>query len=263
MALSCRRFLAICYCFSSSLRFPGGRYRHFSYLNCTRCSFLKWLAGNRPAATHFVLLRQNKVSKEKATLLSASRSDATGNLRCSVQPGSAQTRLRLKQRAALIRLAFRSSAQTEGLERMRDRNPNCTLSPPVLAGPVMTGKNGIRAARCLSEASLRGPPLFPGSAGCPKRSEGTQTAGRLFFAYFLLAKEKTSESPAGRDRPASPGKTKRQISILLPSSTTALLGKFKKSAAPLALWCICANSFSRQSAMPLPIVGTTVSRERK
>ena len=69
---------------------------------------------------------------------------------------------------------------------------SCPLSspPPVLAGPVMTGKNGIRAARCLSEASLRGPPFFLGSAGCPKRSAGTQTAGRLFFAYFLLAKQK-------------------------------------------------------------------------
>ena len=66
----------------------------------------------------------------------------------------------------------------------------CLLPPPVLAGPVLHGKNGIRAARCLSEASLRGPPFFPGSAGCPKRSAGTQTAGRLFFAYFLLAKQK-------------------------------------------------------------------------
>jgi hypothetical protein len=63
-------------------------------------------------------------------------------------------------------------------------------SQPVLAGPVMRKKNGIRAARSLSEASLRGPPFFLRSAGCPKRSAGTQTAGRLFFAYFLLAKQK-------------------------------------------------------------------------
>ena len=37
----------------------------------------------------------------------------------------------------------------------------------------------------------------------------------------------------------------------------------QKSAAPLALWCICANSFSRQCAMPLPMEGITVSRDRK
>ena len=39
-------------------------------------------------ATHFLLLRQKKVSQEKATLLSASLRCAAGNLRCSVQPGS-------------------------------------------------------------------------------------------------------------------------------------------------------------------------------
>ena len=48
-----------------------------------------------------------------------------------------------------------------------------------------------------------------------------------------------------------------------PSSTTALFGSLRKSAAALALWCICANSFSRQGAMPLPMVGMTVSRDRK
>ena len=45
-----------------------------------------------PAATHFSLLRQRKVSKRKATLVAASLRFATGNLRCSVQPGSKTTR---------------------------------------------------------------------------------------------------------------------------------------------------------------------------
>ena len=39
-------------------------------------------------ATHFLLLRQEKVSKEKATLVPASLRFAAGNLWCSVQPGS-------------------------------------------------------------------------------------------------------------------------------------------------------------------------------
>ncbi len=39
-------------------------------------------------ATHFLLLRQKKVSKEKATLVPASLRFATGNLRCSGQSGS-------------------------------------------------------------------------------------------------------------------------------------------------------------------------------
>ena len=68
---------------------------------------------------------------------------------------------------------------------------------PVLAGPVLDKESRIRAARCLSEASLRGPRLSSSSTGCPKRSVGTQTAGRLSFAYFALAKQRTSESPPG------------------------------------------------------------------
>ena len=40
----------------------------------------------------FLLLRQKKVTKEKATLHAASLRFATGNLRCSRQAGSAQTR---------------------------------------------------------------------------------------------------------------------------------------------------------------------------
>jgi hypothetical protein len=43
-------------------------------------------------ATYFLLLRQKKVSKEKATLLSATLRCATGNLRCSRFAGSRRTR---------------------------------------------------------------------------------------------------------------------------------------------------------------------------
>ncbi|PLC02156.1 hypothetical protein CY658_28250, partial [Variovorax sp. RO1] len=43
-------------------------------------------------ATHFLLLRQKKVSKEKATPLSATLRFAAGNLRCSRFAGSRRTR---------------------------------------------------------------------------------------------------------------------------------------------------------------------------
>jgi len=46
------------------------------------------LAGSGPAASNFLLLRQKKVTKEKATLVPASLRFAAGNLRCSVQAGS-------------------------------------------------------------------------------------------------------------------------------------------------------------------------------
>src|SRR5437867_9489257 len=44
-------------------------------------------------------------------------------------------------------------------------------------------------------------PATPSSARCPERSAGTQTAGRLFFGYFLLAKQKKVTS-----RRATPGR---------------------------------------------------------
>ena len=54
-----------------------------------------------------------------------------------------------------------------------------------------------------------------------------------------------------------------QISTFAPSSTTRLAGRRRKSAAAAALRCMPAKSFSRQSAMPPPRVGMTMSRDRK
>ena len=56
--------------------------------------------------------------------------------------------------------------------------------------------NGVRPKGERSE--FCGTTPGPSIAGCPQRSEGTQTGGRLFFAYFLLAKQKTSRCAAGR-----------------------------------------------------------------
>ena len=49
-------------------------------------------------ATYFSLSRQRKLRKRKATLVSASLRFATGNLRCSVQPGSRSNSLRSDNR---------------------------------------------------------------------------------------------------------------------------------------------------------------------
>ena len=75
-------------------------------------------------ATYFLLLRQKKVSKEKATPLSASLRFASGNLRCSRPAGSRSNSLRcasLKQSRALIRWPLRSSAHTEGMGEPNSR----------------------------------------------------------------------------------------------------------------------------------------------
>ena len=48
---------------------------------------------------------------------------------------------------------------------------------------------------CAADKFLKFPSA-PSTARCPERSAGTQTAGRLLFAYFLLAKqEKVSRPP--------------------------------------------------------------------
>ncbi|VTU38975.1 hypothetical protein E5CHR_04959 [Variovorax sp. PBL-E5] len=51
---------------------------------------------------------------------------------------------------------------------------------------------------CLSEASLRGPRLKRAPQVARSEAEGRAQWGRLFFAYFLLAKQKKVSRPPGR-----------------------------------------------------------------
>ena len=67
--------------------------------------------------SNFLLRRQEKVTKEKATLHAASLRFAAGNLRCSRPAGSRSNSLHcvaLRQSRALIRWPLRSSAHPEG-----------------------------------------------------------------------------------------------------------------------------------------------------
>ena len=60
----------------------------------------------------------------------------------------------LRQRAALIRLKLRSSAQTEGVGSMRDRNPYCPFSPWEKAGMRASGV-GTPASAYLAQDDPR------------------------------------------------------------------------------------------------------------
>jgi len=222
------------------------------------------LAGGSPAATHFLLLRQKKVSKEKATRLSGSLRFASGNLRCPKKTGVGANSLHfvtLKQRAALIPFfsvitgpdrTGQSGSEvrtTEQPNSHRDRisaksfdatnsiagcasgafaratfdtkkgnrlvaflpvfllpplgegrdgglpepesEPASAPASPVLAEPVMMGKSGIRAARCLSRRRVCADPRFcPSSQVARSEAKGLGQPGRLFFGDFLLAKQK-------------------------------------------------------------------------
>ncbi len=56
-----------------------------------------------------------------------------------------------------------------------------------------------KGCACLSEASLRRPRLARAPQVARSEAEGHGRQGRLFFAYFLLAKQKKVSRPPGRD----------------------------------------------------------------
>jgi hypothetical protein len=59
----------------------------------------------------------------------------------------------------------------------------------------------IRAGACLSVASLR---TTPGDASSARYPAGARPLARLFFGYFLLAKQKKVTRPSGRNRYSKP-----------------------------------------------------------
>jgi hypothetical protein len=66
--------------------------------------------------TYFLLSRQKKVSKEKATPLSATRSFAAGNLRCGLEAGNRSNSLRSDNRGSFSRPKPTAQAHTEGTQ---------------------------------------------------------------------------------------------------------------------------------------------------
>ena len=87
---------------------------------------------------------------------------------------------------------------------------------PVLAEPVMMGKSGIRAARCLSRRRVCADPRFcPSSQVARSEAKGLRQSGRLSFAYFSLAKQRKVSC-----RRATPGLPTLQTSAAIPGTTS-------------------------------------------
>jgi hypothetical protein len=88
--------------------------------------------------------------------------------------------------------------------RFRTRIRIRTRSRPYLPSGCAEERRSsrIRTGDCLSAASSSPAPAGPSTAGCPRSvSEGgRRQQGRLFFAYFLLARQKKVSS-----RRATPG----------------------------------------------------------
>ena len=176
-------------------------------------------------ATYFSLLRQKKVGKRKATLLSASLRFAAGNLRCSIPAGVRRTRF----------TAFRSGSGgpdpasicaprrlqkgrgEDGTSLRSATKPPRRVAPRWLVWALDAGRakqrpvwfafpsvcaeersvSRIRARSCLSEASSARPRETRAPQVARSAAEGRRQWGCLFFAYFLLAKQKKVSPPPG------------------------------------------------------------------
>jgi hypothetical protein len=174
-------------------------------------------------ATYFSLLRQRKVGKRKATLLSASLRCATGNLRCSTTAGVRRTRFaqtaaalipptsallgaarrELETERAIAALGANSTAARRrcGVGRAKQR--------PVLSPlPLWLRRGAERFAdqgrSCLSEASSADPAKREHRRLPRSAAKGSQTVGSPFLWLLSFGEAKESSSPAGA-RPG-PGK---------------------------------------------------------
>ena len=181
-------------------------------------------AGGSPAATHFLLSRQKKVSKEKATLLSATPFACATGAACGARSSRGRARTRYAQTIArpypsvpaLLGAARRGVGADSGTGSGSGEDAQSASSPPrIRIGFLFPHPSGwaeerrqkrIRARDCLSEASSSEPPLLPSTAGCLERSGRTQTIGSPFFWVLFFGDAKKSASPAG----ARPGVPRRQ-----------------------------------------------------
>ena len=72
-----------------------------------------------------------------------------------------------------------------------------TRTPQAIGRAEQRSGDRIRAGACLSVASLR---PTPGDASSARYPAGARPLARLFFGYFLLAKQKKVTRPTGRNR---------------------------------------------------------------
>ena len=185
------------------------------------------VSARRPSS--FLLLRQKKRTKEKATRVRVSLRCAKGNLRCSQQAGSSQTRLSpqtcdllFPPVAALLGTRTREGGAENQYQVTRAEyiagpsgSPLLTLrwcealaAAPVPLAPHLPcvcaeQRSGARKKRyaCLSpQGEFADRPRFASSAGCPEaQRRGRRHQGRLSFGDFSLAKQRKVPRPPGRD----------------------------------------------------------------
>ena len=106
--------------------------------------------------------------------------------------------------SASVRAHARSAARcVQG-----ERSERAHAVPQAIGRAEQRSGARIRAGACLSEASLRPTPRAASSARQPV---GPRPLARLFFGYFLLAKQKKVTRPIGRNRYSKPRPTNRNM----------------------------------------------------
>ena len=116
------------------------------------------------------------------------------------ETGAARKLASLKQRGPLIPVSLRYSAPTEGTDKYAPWRVLVYWFPFPIPSVRAEERSfwRIRATCCLSEASSRGPRQKRAPQVARSEAEGRAQQGRLFFAYFLLAKQKKVSRPPGR-----------------------------------------------------------------
>jgi len=121
----------------------------------------------------------------------------------------------LKSKLVGLCLCLGASASVRAHARSASRRVQGERSERAHADSLAIGRAAqcsgarIRAGACLSVASLRPTPRAASSARQPV---GPRPLVRLFFAYFLLAKQKKVTRPTGRNRYSKPRPTGRNLS---------------------------------------------------
>ncbi len=216
MALK-RPFLGIFYGFR-----PMDMRASSSFINSGFCLDVE--AGSCPAATHFLLLRQKKVSKEKATLFVVP-SLRYGHAAVLDKSGVNRKLAALKHALALIHFSLRSSPPLQGAWGRKTNpdnavkckaldcspNPN-SFPPPVLAGLRSAGGSGnkfLDVRRRRSRLVSKNSAAFE-HRKLPEAKRRDPDCGSPFFSLGFFGEAKKSKSPAG----ASPGRLARGKSLI-------------------------------------------------
>ena len=201
------------------------------------------VSARRP--TYFLLLRQEKVSKEKATQLSATpalRYGATcvGEFagcavelatRCALHsdnhgesvyeacvscgthatPQTPRHR-RIQMGRCTTGLCFARPRTDEARQRARPWGPSAATARvhPVEAGPRSAGFGGSGIA-LFERSEFSETPLNPSTAGCPERSAGDPDGGSPSLCLLSLGEARESESPAGARPGLRPQQEQLQI----------------------------------------------------